>query len=125
MENSRKKIGNDCEKKLALLLKQKGYWCHVFEYNKNGQPCDIVAFNGNKSFLIDVKHCCSTRFPLSRIEANQRTSFEYALRCGIRNVGFAVWFDVCESFKWLPYEKVATDVASVRFDELEDFENAC
>lgn len=106
--NEQKKIGNKTEVKLCELLQQNGYWCHLLEYNKNGQPCDIVALRGNKSFLIDVKHCDTDRFSFNRIEPNQRTCFEYARKeCGVHSVGFAIYFENVNKFYWLPYSLVA------------------
>lgn len=101
---NQKKIGNKYEKELCNLLQANGYWCHLFEYNSNGQPCDVVALKEDKSFLIDVKHCEGDIFYFSRIEPNQKTCFEYASKiCKIKNVGFAIYFDNKEKFYWLPY----------------------
>lgn len=119
-----KKIGNKYEVELARLLQKKGYWCHILEYNKNGQPCDIVAIKGDKSFLIDVKHCSTDRFQFNRIEPNQKTCFEYASKvCGVKNVGFALYFDNEQKFFWLPYETVQNSVRNFAIrTKLEDFE---
>ena len=99
-------IGNDTEKLLLELLKSKGYWCHLFAYNKNGQPCDIVAIRDNVAILIDVKHCDSARFNFSRIEPNQRNCFKYADFCGNDNLGFAIYFQKTKHWKWLSNDKV-------------------
>ena len=106
-----KKIGNKCEQELGRILQFKGYWCHILEYNKNGQPCDVVAINGDKAFLIDVKHCEKDYFVFSRIEANQKSCFEYAKSvCGVKNVGFAIYFESDNKFYWLPFEKTKNQV---------------
>lgn len=118
---NRKKIGNEYESGLALLLKSKGYWCHLFSYNKNGQPCDVIAIKKDRAFLIDAKHSVSDRFSLARIEPNQRTCFRYAKNvCGVDNCGFAIWFESIGKFKWLPYEDRLDSLSSVSKDEMRD-----
>lgn len=41
--SNNKKIGNKYELEFLKILKMNGYWCHLFAYNKNGQPCDIIG----------------------------------------------------------------------------------
>lgn len=107
-----KKIGNKYENELAEVLQKNGYWCHIFSYNQNGQPCDIVAIKDCKTMLIDVKHCESDRFVFERAEPNQRSCFEYAWKkCGIQNVGFAIYFEKINEWKWLYYKDM------LRFEE--------
>ena len=120
-----KSIGNKCEQALGKLLQSKGYWCHILEYNKNGQPCDIVAIKGDVSMLIDVKHCDKDRFNFSRIEANQKACFEYASSvCGVKNVGFAVYFESDGKFYWLPFERTKNAVRNCALKStLVEFEN--
>ena len=101
-----KKIGNEFEVKFANELRKKGYWCHIFEYNSNGQPCDIVAIKDDTSYLIDIKHCNEERFDFSKIQPNQFTCFEYARLCGVNNTGFAIWFECKKKWLWLPYTLV-------------------
>lgn len=118
-----KNIGNKCEKELGKLLQKNRYWCHILEYNKNGQPCDIVAIRGDNCFLIDVKHCDSDRFNFNRIEANQKACFTYAsLYCGIKNVGFAIYFESDSKFYWLPFNVIREDEKSISKKELLELE---
>ena len=44
--------------------------------DKNGQPCDVIAINGEKTILLDVKHCDRNRFYMTRVEPNQKTCFD-------------------------------------------------
>lgn len=119
-----KKIGNDYENKLAQMLQEKGFWCHIFEYNKNGQPCDIVAIKNDIANLIDVKHCASNRFSFSHIQPNQITCFGYAKSCGITHTGFAIYFEPQDSWRWLSYqqleEMLSNGLKSVKYDELRE-----
>lgn len=98
-----KRIGDTTEQKCLDLLQAKGYWCHLFAYNKNGQPCDIVAIKKNQAWLIDVKHCDGDRFAFSRIEPNQRNCFEYNLSLGNSNLGFMVYYEKYGKFNWISY----------------------
>lgn len=119
---NRKKIGNKYEVKLCDILKAHKYWCHLFAYSVNGQPCDVVASNGKTIYLIDVKHCEGDRFATSRIEPNQQSCFIYAKKCGIKNVGFAIFFEKTSCWKWLEYNEKVMNVSSVHKDELESLE---
>lgn len=105
-----KKIGNEFEMRCCELLRQHKYWCHLFAYNTSGQPCDVIAINASKTILIDVKHANLNTFYLGRIEPNQHTCFEYALKCGVQYAGFAIWFDNDREFKWLSYEDAQGDL---------------
>ena len=120
---NQKQIGNEYEGKVALLLQKKGYWCHIFAYNHNGQPCDIIAINGKKTILIDVKHCVSNRFYLTRVEPNQKNCFKYARKCGVKYTGFAIWFEKDQCFKWLSYDEKSINVNSFHTDELQRLED--
>lgn len=103
IEKVNKKIGNDYEQLFLKKLQKSGFWCHLFAYNKNGQPCDIIACKNNTAYLIDVKHCEEDRFDFKNVQANQLTCFEYALKCGNANTGFAVWFENQANWYYLPY----------------------
>jgi Holliday junction resolvase len=100
-----KKIGNFYEEEFKKYMASKGYWVHLLANNKYGQPFDVIAVKDNKAWFIDVKHCASNRFVTSRIEANQQSAFEFALECGNRNCGFAIYFEVIKEWKFLPYMK--------------------
>ena len=101
-----KKIGNDTEKKALEILSGLGYWCHLFSYNSNGQPCDVVAIKNDRAFLIDVKHCGEKRFDFKNIQPNQRTCFEYAEQCGNTGCGFLIYFEGYGVWRWLSYESL-------------------
>ena len=122
MAETRKAIGNGSERAFCALAKAKGWWFHGFAYKFAGQPCDAVALKGDRSLLVDVKHCESPRFALSRIEPNQMTCFEYAASCGVEGCGFAVWFSLPKKWRWLPWAKakelLAQGESSVLWGEL-------
>lgn len=122
ISNNNKKLGNKYELEFLKILKMNGYWCHLFAYNKNGQPCDIIGVKDDLALLIDVKHCVDDRFDFSHIQPNQMSCFEYAEFCGNKNVGFAIYFEKQQGWYWLPYDKdFFKDKKSVKYDELERF----
>lgn len=121
-----KKLGNEFESKLLKILQDKGYWCHLFAYSKNGQPCDVVAIKDDIPILLDVKHCASDRFSFSHIQPNQITCFKYAKSCGITYTGFAIYFELQNSWRWLSYqlleEMLLKGLKSVKYDELRELQ---
>lgn len=66
-----KKIGSSFEQALSETLSKYGFWCHLLNANKAGQPADIIAVKNGKAYLIDAKVCTNGSFPLSRVEENQ------------------------------------------------------
>lgn len=67
-----KTMGNHFEQELAEILANHGFWCHVMQQNKAGQPADIIAVKGKFHTLIDCKVCEDGTFPFRRVEENQR-----------------------------------------------------
>lgn len=68
---SNKKAGTDFEREFAGLMAARGFWVHMFQDNKNGQPCDVVASRNGITYLFDCKDCKKDYFLLSRMEENQ------------------------------------------------------
>lgn len=79
--NLNKKIGNSFEQDLCELLYEKGFWVHNLAQNQSGQPADIIAVINSKPYLIDAKVCSDNKFPLSRIEENQKLSMDLWGNC--------------------------------------------
>ena len=77
-----KYLGNKFEKELSEILYDAGYWVHLLNQNKNGQPADIIAVKNGKSYLIDAKVCMYEVFPFRRIEDNQHLSMDMWIECG-------------------------------------------
>ena len=85
-----KKLGNKFEKELSEILYDAGYWVHLLNQNKNGQPADIIAVKNIKSYLIDAKVCSYEIFPFRRIEDNQRLAMDMWQECGNTTPYFAL-----------------------------------
>ena len=65
--------GNRFEQELSHILAENGFWVHVMQQNKSGQPADIIAVKGKFHTLIDCKVISDNKgFPFERIEENQK-----------------------------------------------------
>lgn len=87
---SNKKDGSAFERELAERLSANGYWVHLLRDNQNGQPFDLIAVRDGEAFAFDCKDCTSEKFPLSRIEENQKTAMELWVECGNNEPMFAI-----------------------------------
>ena len=76
-------VGNRFEQELSHELADRGFWVHVMQQNKAGQPADIIAVKGKYHTLIDCKVCDNGFFAFDRIEDNQRSAMKTFFRkCG-------------------------------------------
>lgn len=103
-----KKLGNKFEKELSEILYGSGYWVHLLNQNKNGQPADIIAVKNTKAYLIDAKECTREIFPLKRMEYNQELSMGLWIECGNITPYFAL--------------KARNEVYMVSYDSIKDLE---
>lgn len=72
-----KKVGESFEKELLDILKDNGFWATKLKEKETGGPFDIVATKNNIFISIEAKNIKSkNRFTKTRIEPNQRTSYE-------------------------------------------------
>ena len=72
--------GNRFEQELSHILAEHGFWVHVMQQNKAGQPADIIAAKGKFHTLIDCKVCDNGFFSFDRIEDNQRSAMKLFFR---------------------------------------------
>ena len=77
-----KTLGNSFETELCEKLSNHGFWVHLLNANKSGQPADIIAVRNGKAHLIDAKVCTNGRFVLSRVEENQELAMSLWNECG-------------------------------------------
>lgn len=76
--------GNRFENDFANILAKNGFWAHVMQQKKEGQPADIIAVKGKFHTLIDCKEISdlSDGFPFTRCEENQRLAMKmFTKRC--------------------------------------------
>ena len=84
-------VGGRFEQEFAEFLDKHGFWCHVMQQNKAGQPSDIIAVKGDFHCLIDCKEVSTNKgFVLSRVEENQRLAMQKFLSRGNHGGWFAV-----------------------------------
>lgn len=89
-----KTMGNSFENEFAQILYDNGFWVHLLNQNKSGQPADVIAAKNGKAHLIDCKVCSDNTFPLSRIEENQDMAMDMWKDCG-NGIG---WFALKTEF---------------------------
>ena len=84
--------GGRFEQELSHILAENGFWSHVMQQNKSGQPADIIAVKGKFHTLIDGKVVsdASEGFPFKNIRENQRT----AMRMFTRRSGELCYFAI-------------------------------
>ena len=83
--------GGRFEQELAKTLADSGFWVHVMQQNKAGQPADIIAIRGAYHTLIDCKVVSDDGgFPFSRIEENQK----FAMRMFFRKAKELCYFAI-------------------------------
>lgn len=102
---SNKAAGTKFEKEFAEILAKHWFWVHIFQDNKNGQPCDVIAVKNGDAYLIDCKDCQSDVFALSRIEENQMNSMTLFSMMGNKVGMFAIRFPDGQVYL-LPYTKI-------------------
>ena len=73
--------GGRFEQELAEILAEHGFWVHVMQQNKAGQPADIIAVKGRYHTLIDCKLISDDKgFPFERVEENQKLAMRMFTR---------------------------------------------
>ena len=75
-KNSNRALGNSFESALAQILFDCGFWVHLLNQNKAGQPADLIAVRNKVAYLIDAKVCSDNEFPLKRVEENQELAMD-------------------------------------------------
>ena len=89
---SNKAIGTKFEREFAEILASQGFWVHLFQDNRNGQPCDVMAARNGRTWLFDCKECQGSFFLLSRMEENQYNAMHLFEMTGNSRGKFAVRF---------------------------------
>lgn len=83
--------GGRFEQELAEKLYDAGFWVHLLQQNKAGQPADIIAVKGKYHTLIDCKVVSDNNgFPFERVEENQRMAMKLFQKRGNELCYFAI-----------------------------------
>ena len=97
-----KKLGTAFERRVVDYLSSQGYWAHFIVPDARGaQPFDIIAVKDGKPLAIDCKTCSTNVISYSRLEENQKTAFEYWMRCGNSEPWIAAEYK--EQIIWIRY----------------------
>ena len=73
MKTDNRSVGNHFEQDMANILFEHGFWVHIMQQTKSGQPADIIAVKGRYHTLIDCKVVSDNNgFSFDRIEENQK-----------------------------------------------------
>ncbi len=79
-KTNNKKLGSNFENDFARYLFDNKYWVHLIAgaSHTGSQPCDIIAVKDNVIQLFDCKTLSdkTSRFPIHRIEENQRLAYD-------------------------------------------------
>lgn len=102
---SNKSAGSRFERAFAEQLASHWFWVHLFQDNKNGQPCDVIACRNGNTHLIDCKDCQTRFFSLSRIEENQINAMKLFRMTGNGTGMFAIRFPDDEIYL-VPYDRM-------------------
>lgn len=104
-----KRIGTKFEKEFANLLGKKGYFVTMLtpKTHTGVQPFDLIACKNNIVYCFECKtlHSKYKRFPLSRIEENQRLSFKRLQQTGNTNYYVIINYNNQEIYK-IPFAKI-------------------
>lgn len=85
-------VGGRFEQEMAEILAAHGFWVHVMQQNKAGQPADLIAVKGKFHTLIDCKVVSNLEegFPFKNIQDNQRMAMRKFTRCSGELCYFAI-----------------------------------
>lgn len=89
---SNKTAGTAFEREFCGMLAQNGFWAHILQDNRNGQPFDIICAKDGNVQVFDCKVCRTDCFCLSRMEGNQISAMERWEACGNGEGAFVVRF---------------------------------
>lgn len=111
--------GGRFEQELSHILSEHGFWVHVMQQNKAGQPADIIAVRGRFHTLIDCKVCDNGFFAFERIEENQKSAMKMFFRKAGELSYFAlklpdgtirmVSLERCETLKGRGYRRITEE----------------
>lgn len=87
-----KAAGAAFERQFSEYLSDAGFWVHIFQDNKNGQPCDVIAAKDGIAYLFDCKNCKKQYFRLERMEENQLNAMELFHATGNTGGMFVIQF---------------------------------
>lgn len=95
-----KALGNEFENWLCEYGYNLGFFAHKLTQSTSGQPTDIVFARADLVMFVDAKNCNGVRFPISRVESNQRNAFKLLNEVGCKHTYFAFRFIVDDKYDY-------------------------
>jgi len=78
-----KRLGTSFEREMVQFLRARGYWVHFLQPSAAGaQPFDILACKDGVPMVVECKTCVKPYIPISRLEENQLSAFDYWMSRG-------------------------------------------
>lgn len=103
---SNKSSGTGFERDFAEYMAEKGYWAHVFQDNRNGQPFDIILAKDGNTQAGDCKVCENDVFRLSRMEPNQISAMTRWVECGNGEPWYYILLERANQVFRVPFSKL-------------------
>lgn len=103
---SNKSSGTGFERDFAEYMAEKGYWAHVFQDNRNGQPFDIILAKDGNTQVGDCKVCENDVFRLSRMEPNQISAMTRWVECGNGEPWYYILLERANQVFKVPFSKL-------------------
>lgn len=95
-----KALGNEFENWLCEYGHSLGFFAHKLTQSAAGQPADVVFARGDLVMFVDAKNCNGVRFPISRVESNQKNAFKLLNVVGCKHTYFAFRFLVDDKYDY-------------------------
>lgn len=98
-----KSIGAAFEREFAKFMSDRGFWVHILQDNKNGQPFDMIAAKDGCTYAFDCKVCEGNKFLLRRMEPNQISAMKLWEGCGNKEGMFVIGYRKAGQFCIVPF----------------------
>lgn len=103
---SNKSIGAAFEREFAEFMSDRGFWVHILQDNRNGQPFDVIAARNGYTYVFDCKVCEGNTFLLSRMEPNQISAMKLWEGCGNEKGMFVIAYRKASQFCTIPFDRL-------------------
>lgn len=101
-----KSMGTVFEREFAEFMSDRGFWVHILQDNRNGQPFDVIAARNGCTYVFDCKVCEGDKFLLSRMEPNQISSMKLWEECGNEQGMFVIAYRKASQFCAIPFHRL-------------------
>lgn len=124
-EENNKRKGTKFEEDFATFLSHNNYWVHLLAgaSHTGSQPCDVIAIRYNIPEFYDCKTLENKNglFPISRIEENQRLSYQKIRNCYNYNTFFGLSILWENDLYIVSFDDINFDKKSINLKEITPF----